>query len=191
MIRATDVDRVAMRQLRDVFSVAALDERIVRLTLAPIKRHVHWTKACFHRAMIHLHSDRIKAACVGARCGAVQQVFEQDRTRIWRNLFNDLVMNYVPRLRGVGERVGLRPGFATIKRMQKINVRLRRPVVQSAAVVDVCDVTRCINAENDMSLLFRLRGMHHTHIAGMFFSRGDIFFFDDVWLVIRALQVGP
>jgi len=70
------LNRVAMRQFSDQLGVAALDQRVIRLALAPVEGH-------FQRGgraldfVIHFHPHRVKAARVGTGGGAIEQILEQ------------------------------------------------------------------------------------------------------------------
>src|ERR1041385_3744983 len=109
VIGSSHIDRIAMRKGSDRFSVAAFDERVIGLSLTPIEGHLDWLDRLIGGFVAGFHAHGVKTARVSTSGGTFQNIFEKNRTNTGRDARHGLIVNYVPRLAGIGKRPGALP----------------------------------------------------------------------------------
>src|SRR4030095_10717791 len=100
------------------------------------------------------------------------------------------IVDHVPRLSSVGQRITARPCLPRVERVQQVNVRAGSAIIESPAVVDAGDVAATINPEHNVAWQVWFFSVGHTHVTGMLLRADDVLPFDDVRLVVLALKVG-
>src|SRR5258705_2598175 len=105
MVHASDVDIVAVRAVADDLSMAALDERIIGLTFAPVESDLERFIAGAGLQVIPFHANRINTAGVFPGHRGLHPILEKDRASPGGNRVHYFIVDDVPWLRGVGQRV--------------------------------------------------------------------------------------